>query len=75
MTDKEYENVKKFYQTMKLNDFDELNIYITSKTRQFFVKYLNSDLNNSKSFLNIILVNVILQVYLVVVLTETKANV
>ena len=75
MTDTEYENVKKFYQTMKLKDFDELNIYITSKTRQFFVKYLNSDLNNSKSFLNIILVNVILQVYLVVVLTETKANV
>lgn len=44
MSEDEYENVKKFYTTLKLSILGELNQIF--KTLPFFAKYLNNDLKN-----------------------------
>ena len=74
MTEEEYENVKKFYQTMKLKDLGELN-----KIYNFQDTIILSEIFEQRYMrlqkLNINPENVILQVLLVVVSTKTKASV
>ena len=72
----DYDNVKKFYQTLKLKDLGELNkIYNFQDTVilcEIFEQRRSSHLQNS---LNLALENVIVQVLLTVLFTETKLNV
>ena len=74
MTDEKYENVKKFYQTMKLENLGELNKIYNFQDTMICVKYLSNVLFIYKIFLNLILESVILQVLLAVVFIKTKAN-
>ena len=77
MTEEEYENVKKFCQTMKLKDLGELNkIYNCQDTIilcEIFEQH--NVLCICKNYLNITPENVILQIILVVMSTVTKFNV
>ena len=60
ITKEEYENVKRFYQTLKLKDLAKLNKIIIFKTLLSFARYLNSALVIYKISLKLILENVIL---------------
>ena len=75
MTKEEYDNVKKFYLTLKLKDLDELNKICNFRTRLFYVKYSSRDLNICKNYLNLTQENVIRQVHLVVACIGIKASV
>ena len=76
MTDEEYENAKKFYQAMKLENFGELNKINNFQDTIILCEIFEQQKKNTyKKHENITLENVILQVHLVVVSIGTKTNV
>ena len=72
MTEEEYNNIKKFYQILKLKNLEELT---TFRTPLFCVRCSNKDLIIYKSYLDLTQENVIARVHLVAAYTETKVNV
>ena len=75
MTDEEYENAKKFYQAMKLENFGELNKINNFQDTIILCEIFEQQKKKHKKHENITLENVILQVHLVVVSIGTKTNV
>ena len=75
MTEEEYENVKKLYQTMKLKDLGEFNKVFNFQDTIILLKHLYNVLCIYKYYFNITPENVILQFFLVVVSTGTRVSV
>ena len=75
MTDEEYQNVKKFYQTMKLENLELNKIYRFQDTIILCEKYLSNVVLIYKIFLNLIQESAIPHVLSVVLFIGAKVNV
>ena len=62
MTREEYNNVKKFYQTLKLKDFGELNKIYNFQDTVIICEIFEQRSSHLQKYLNLTLGNVILQV-------------
>ena len=75
MTDEEYENVKKFYQTMKLEDLGHLNKIYNFQDTIILCEIFEQRSSHLQDLLSLTLESVIPQVPLADTLIGTKANV
>ena len=75
ISDEEYENAKKIYQTIKLENLGELNKIFNFRDTIMLCEIFEQRRFTYRNYLNVSLENVILQVLLVVAFIGTKASI